>query len=120
MRKRERKILDLLAPESERVLAEYRERPLEFFGEYGRLWPEVIERIFWDIYMLRVDRACLVGPRGGGKTMGVSSLGTALYLWAEFDVLFLGGSKTQAQKGYAYAAEILHGDRGWRISMSRS
>lgn len=74
--------------------------PVKFYNTLGALTPEKIEALILDIANPDVKKILVIGPRGGGKTYIVSIGAGALWAIEEYDVIQLGGSETQAEKGY--------------------
>lgn len=95
--------------DSESFRRKWENRPVEFLmKKCGRKYPKKYRRIFESIYFYRILNAIFLGPRGGGKTVMLADIATCKYLFKLADVLFLGGSKNQAEKGYQYASENLN------------
>lgn len=103
-------IADAFACGSGGHLDKYRGRELDFYTERGRLYPEKLEEVFSTIFGVKCSDLVVVGPRGGGKTMGVSDAVLALFLFKEFDAFQIGGSLEQANKGFNYVRQILYQD----------
>lgn len=99
-----------LKPGDMAFLDKYRGREIDFFLERGRLYPEVLEKIFLLIYNGEADDLVIIGPRGGGKTMVIYDAATARFMWKEDDVFAIGGSKEQAINGFKYSRQILNSD----------
>lgn len=89
------------------LLARYRTDPALFFAERGvRFFPE-FEKMFDDLYSLKVKKGVVIAPRGGGKTFGAALLAAAFFLFRDFDVGIVAGSETQALTLFSYIAEWL-------------
>lgn len=97
-----------LKPGDMATLNNYRGRELDFFIERGRTYPEKLAEIFFAIFNAECEDLIVVGPRGGGKTMGIYDGATALFMWKDFDVFALGGSEKQAINGFRYMRQILY------------
>jgi len=88
-------------------IAAYRGDPKRFFTERGAVFFPEAARLFDDLYSMRVSKAVALAPRGGGKTFGAAVLGTALFLFKDFDVGIVAGSETQALTLYSYITDWL-------------
>lgn len=66
-----------------------------------------------DVCLLREESAVVVGPRGGGKSQGVSFIEFYLVFILMFDALNLGGSELQADAVYKYLTAYLNSDAYW-------
>jgi len=93
-----------------RLIEEYRHKPLEFLAQRGSYYPPKMEQMFLDIYSGRVTKAAIVGPRGGGKTFSLGDLTSCMFLFRGFDVLIGSGSQEQASKVYDRVMDILRDD----------
>lgn len=81
----------------------------EYFGPITPGLRELIE----DVCTLAVEDAVVIGPRGGGKSMGVSFIEFFLWMIEDFDALNFGGSETQAANVYTYLLGYLESDPYW-------
>lgn len=81
--------------------------------KHGPIVPGIREWIE-DVCLGRVESAVVVGPRGGGKSQGVSFI--EFYLWAilNYDALNLGGSELQADQVYQYLIAYIEKDPYWQ------
>lgn len=61
-----------------------------------------------------VESAAAVGPRGGGKSQGVSFIEFFLVFMKMYDALNLGGSELQADQVYKYLVQYIETDPFWR------
>ena len=86
--------------ERNRLIENYRDKPIDFLARRGSYYPPKLERMFLDIYYLRVTRALWVGPRGGGKTYSLGDLASVLFLFMGFDALIASGGEGQAKEVY--------------------
>lgn len=86
------------------------EEALERFGpSYPGLRDLIIE-----VCTLEVTSAVVVGPRGGGKSQGVSFIEFHLSFLQDFDSLNLGGSELQADQVYQYMQTYVDNDNEWK------
>lgn len=81
-------------------------------SQHGPITPGLRDLIL-DVCTLRVQDAAVVGPRGGGKSKGVSFIEFFLTFIHDFDALNLGGSELQADQVYSYLTEYIHSDIQW-------
>lgn len=107
----ERSALEALRERLSRMDAlrtEYADRPREFLGrkEFGYRWPDTLAGLFDAVYEGRVARACVLGARGTGKTFIAAGLGFALFLFKEWNVGIVSGSKEQALRVIEYVQDI--------------
>lgn len=58
--------------------------------------------------------AVAVGPRGGGKSQGVSFVEFFLWMLKDYDALNLGGSEIQAANVYNYLTEYVESHEEWK------
>lgn len=84
-------------------------KPVQVMQELGIYDPEQhgpivpgLRDLVEDVCTLEVRSAVAVGPRGGGKSQGVSYIEFFLWMIREFDALNLGGSELQANNVYEY------------------
>lgn len=106
-------ILDIFLGKLEKqnkLIEKYKHRPIEFLALKGSYYPPKLECMFLDIYSLRVRRALLVGPRGGGKTYFFGDIAACLFLFKGFDALIGSGSEAQASKVYKRVWDLLGED----------
>jgi len=90
-----------------RLIEEYRHRPIEYLAHTGSYYPPKLERMFTDVYGLRMLRAQWIGPRGGGKTYTVGDLAASMFLFRGFDVLIASGGEGQAKEVYEVVMDDL-------------
>lgn len=81
----------------------------EYFGPIEPGLKELIE----DVCNGDVEDAVIVGPRGGGKSQGVSFIEFYLWMIEDFDALNFGGSETQATNVYNYLTQYIESDPFW-------
>ena len=113
----------------------YKGRPLELAERFGLLIPEkplqVMERLgiydeeyfgpiepglrelVQDVCLLEVHDAAAIGPRGGGKSQGVSFIEFYLWMIEGFEALNFGGSEQQANNVYTYLTNYIDSDQFW-------
>lgn len=95
-------------------------KPLTVMRELGLYDPEVhgaitpgLRELVEDVCCLLVRSAAVVGPRGGGKSQGVSFIEFYLVFIEMFDALNLGGSELQADQVYQYLKDYIESDPYW-------
>ncbi len=81
--------------------------------KHGPIEPGIRDLIY-DVCMLLVRNAAVVGPRGGGKSLGVSFIEFYLVFLELFDALNLGGSELQADQVYQYLLGYIESDEFWK------
>lgn len=79
---------------------------------HGPITPGLRELVE-DVCLGRVVDAVAVGPRGGGKSFGVSFIEFFLWMLKDYDCLNLGGSEAQANNVYQYLLNFLNNDHYW-------
>lgn len=94
----------------DRLIGKYNHKPIEFLARTGSYYPPLLEEMFMDIYMHRIDRAMWIGPRGGGKTYGLGDLAASLFLFKGFDVLIASGGEGQSKEVYEEITSVLDDD----------
>lgn len=114
----------------------YKGRPLELAERFGLLVPlkpaQVMEQLgiydedyfgpiepglrelIEDVCLLEIHDAAAVGPRGGGKSQGVSFIEFYLWMIVDFEALNFGGSEQQAGNVYSYLTSYIDSDPYWR------
>lgn len=80
---------------------------------HGPITPGLRDLIV-DTCLLDVKSAAVVGPRGGGKSQGVSFIEFFLVFVRKFDALNLGGSELQADQVYQYLVAYIESDVYWQ------
>jgi hypothetical protein len=80
--------------------------------KHGPITPGLREMVL-EVCMLEVLEAVGVGPRGGGKSQGVSFIEFFLWMLRSFDALNLGGSELQAANVYHYLLGYIESNREW-------
>lgn len=80
---------------------------------HGPIFPGLRELVE-EVCTLAVLSAAVVGPRGGGKSQGVSFIEFYLVFIELFDALNLGGSELQADQVYRYLTEYIESDPYWQ------
>lgn len=81
--------------------------------EHGPIEPGLAELIS-DVCKLEIFSAAVVGPRGGGKSQGVSFIEFFCVFVLLFDALNLGGSELQADQVYQYLTAYIESDEYWK------
>lgn len=96
-------------------------KPVQVMKELGVYDPERhgpdtpgLRDLIFDVCTLSVTSAAVVGPRGGGKSQGVSFIEFYLVFIEMFDALNLGGSELQADQVYRYLLEYIESDHYWQ------
>ena len=92
----------------DKIIDDYGFRPIEFLAGRGSYYPPILKEMFMDIYMQRVLKALLVGPRGGGKTYCLGDLAAALFLFKGFDALIASGGEWQSKEVYDEVSNVLN------------
>jgi hypothetical protein len=92
-------------------------KPVQIMQQLGIYDPEKhgpiipgIRDLIQDVCSLAVKNAVVCGPRGGGKSRGVSFIEFFLVFFKMFDALNLGGSELQADQVYSYILEYISSD----------
>lgn len=96
-------------------------KPLQVMKELG-IWDPIVHGeitpglrdLVIDVCSGEVESAAAVGPRGGGKSQGVSFIEFFLVFMKMYDALNLGGSELQADQVYKYLVQYLETDEYWR------
>jgi hypothetical protein len=73
-----------------------------------------------DVCSGEVESAVAVGPRGGGKSQGVSYIEFFLWIIKLYDALNLGGSELQADQVYQYVKSYIDTDDYWRTLLKKN
>lgn len=83
---------------------------------YKRFGPDLpgLRDLVMDICLGEVESAAVVGPRGGGKSQGVSFIEFYLVFIKMYDALNLGGSELQADQVYQYLLSYIQNDLYWK------
>lgn len=81
--------------------------------KHGPIYPGLRELVE-EVCNLIVKSAAVVGPRGGGKSQGVSFIEFYLVFIMLFDALNLGGSELQADQVYRYLTEYIESDEDFQ------
>lgn len=81
--------------------------------EQGLIVPGLRELVE-DVCLGEVENAVVVGPRGGGKSQGVSFIEFFMWMVKDFDCLNLGGSELQADQVYRYLLAYMDTDPYWK------
>lgn len=81
--------------------------------EHGPILPGLRDLVI-DVCTMEVHSAAVVGPRGGGKSQGVSYIEFYLVFIEMFDALNLGGSELQADQVYQYLSGYVESDEFWQ------
>lgn len=78
----------------------------EALAKYGRVEPGMREFVL-EVCTLETTSAVAVGPRGGGKSKGVSFIEFFLWMICDFEAVNLGGSEIQAANVYEYLTNYI-------------
>jgi len=96
-------------------------KPLQVMRELGLYDPDVhgiitpgLRDLVVEVCTLEEKSAAVVGPRGGGKSQGVSFIEFFLVFVEMFDALNLGGSELQADQVYQYLVAYIDSDPYWQ------
>lgn len=93
------------------------QKPRQVMKELG-LWDgEVtpgLRDLVEDVTLGLVRSAAVVGPRGGGKSLGVAFIEFYLWMIEMYDALNLGGSELQADQVYQYLLSFIESDDYWK------
>lgn len=87
--------------------------------KFGPTEPGLRELVV-EVCMGEVEGAVAVGPRGGGKSQGVSFIEFYLWMIELYDALNLGGSELQANNVYEYLLGYLNSDPYWSTLLKDS
>jgi len=90
----------------DRIVEQYKNKPLPFLRKFGYSFPDKAEQFFNDIYSEKVKRAVIKTCRGGGKTMLAAGLGLAFFLFKKWNVGIVAGSKEQGLRSIEYVQDI--------------
>lgn len=97
------------------------EKPVKVMQQLGVYDPEKhgpiepgLRDLVMDICLKEVESAVAVGPRGGGKSQGVSFIEFYMVFIELYDALNLGGSELQADQVYQYLLSYIDSDPYWR------
>lgn len=95
-------------------------KPVQIMKDLGVYDPERhgpiepgIRDLIEDVCSGEIQDAAVVGPRGGGKSMGVSFIEFKLVFIDDYDALNLGGSELQADQVYQYLLGYIDSDPYW-------
>lgn len=83
---------------------------------FGSVEPGIREFVE-QVCTLECKNAVAVGPRGGGKSFGVSFIEFFLWMILDFDALNLGGSELQADQVYQYLIGYIESDPYWSTQL---
>ncbi len=96
-------------------------KPLEIMRERGLYNPEIhgailpgLRDLIEDVCLGHITSAVVVGPRGGGKSMGVAFIEFFLTFVKLYDALNLGGSELQADQVYQYIQQFVESNPYWQ------
>lgn len=105
---------------AERLNLKLPRKPVEIMAEHGEYDPEIhgpilpgLRDLILDICLGEEEDAAVVGPRGGGKSLGVSFIEFFLVFLKDYDALNLGGSELQADQVYQYLLSYIESDQEW-------
>lgn len=87
--------------------------PEEAQERFGAIEPGLRELVL-ETCNLEVRSGVAVGPRGGGKSQGVSFVEFFLWILKDFDALNLGGSELQAANVYNYLTQYVESHKEWQ------
>jgi len=90
----------------DRIVEQYKNKPLPFLRKFGYSFPDKPRQFFDDIYSEKVTRAVIKTCRGGGKTMLAAGLGLAFFLFKKWNVGIVAGSKEQGLRSIEYVQDI--------------
>lgn len=85
----------------------------ERFERFGPRMPGLRDLVI-DVCTEAVESAAVVGPRGGGKSQGVSFIEFYMVFILMYDALNLGGSELQADQVYQYLLSYIQNDAYWK------
>ena len=85
----------------------------EAIERFGAVIPGLRDLVV-EICLGEIESAAVVGPRGGGKSQGVSFIEFYLVFIKLFDALNLGGSELQADQVYQYLLGYIQSDTYWK------
>lgn len=95
-------------------------KPLQIMKELGKYDSQKhgeikpgLRDLIEDVCLGEVTSAAVVGPRGGGKSMGVSFIEFYLVFVKMYDALNLGGSELQADQVYQYLLSYIDSNPYW-------
>ena len=107
---------DILVPNISNPKRYYAGKPIELAEElFGLTFPKKptnnqfpgLREFIEDVGKLRITRACIQAPRGGGKSLGLSYVEWFHNYVNDFDWLNLGGSEKQAEAVYGYMTQYV-------------
>lgn len=97
-------------------------KPLQVMEDLGIYDPVVhgpiepgLRDLVLEVCKGEVTSAAVVGPRGGGKSQGVSFIEFFKVFVDDFDALNLGGSELQADQVYQYLLAYIESDEYWQM-----
>lgn len=106
---------------AERLGLKLPRKPIEVMAQYGEYEPEIhgpilpgLRDLVQDVCTGLEESAAVVGPRGGGKSQGVSFIEFFLVFVRDFDALNLGGSELQADQVYQYLLAYIESEEEWK------
>lgn len=94
--------------------------PIGFVEDFNVKITEVIEKIIYAMRDPKIGHLIIAGPRGGSKTLVVSIVGGAMFIFDEYDVLHMGGSETQSKYGYEYLTNYYFSDAAFKSDFGKS
>ena len=105
---------EVVSPTSKNVRYYYADKPIELAGDlFGLTFPPKpdgsngVRELVSDVCTLKVTRAAVQAPRGGGKSLGFSFIEWFMNFTRNFDWLNLGGSEMQARAVYNYLLQYV-------------
>lgn len=104
------KVMGLRLPEKPAVLM--KEAGLYDPDKHGEIVPGLRDLIE-DVCSGAIRSAAVIGPRGGGKSFGVSFIEFYLVFVLDYDALNLGGSELQADQVYQYILGYISSNEYW-------
>lgn len=90
----------------------YRDKPIRMIKTYepSILFPKKFREIFGLIWLGRAGKKIIItGPRGGGKSVLMGTLGFCLWFLKQRSIVDMGGSLNQAKIVYGYYSNIVYG-----------
>ena len=103
-----------------RFAEKWYKNPVGFVEDFNVKITETIEDIILSMIDPKIEMLMIAGPRGGSKTLVVSIVGGAMFIFDEYDVLHIGGSETQAKYGYEYLTNYYFSNASFKSEMGQS
>jgi hypothetical protein len=108
---------EVVSPTNKNVREYYKDKPVELAWDmFGLTFPAKpvptsgpgLRELVEDVCTLKVFRAAVQAPRGGGKSLGFSYIEWFMNFIRNFDWLNLGGSEYQARAVYKYMTQYIN------------